>query len=451
MFLKKNKEQLEHVHNLHRFLTNAAIETRKFLYETNKTSISFQDQCKQLTQIRNLEPDFLSLSDEEINSIEYVNKLQECLYKSIIREYKGLNLQEKLQIFHEDFISLNAQSCQVTLKRVHLAFDNFFRRVKAGEEPGYPRFKARDRFSGFGYKTHGDGFKFTPKCNHKSKLIGGTLKLSGIGIVKLCGSMRTPGIPVASSITKKGDDWYCTLFVHCEPVREHGDEEAGLDLGTNPLIQLAYEEDGEIWFDRVENERFLKEELDELKELQRKLSGDKKSKKKRKFLVKKARKVANRRKNKLHQVSSKLIKNHSGLYSEELDVSNMLSNNTILVSSGFVMGKKQRAGLHRSVQDCSFGLLFRMIEYKAEEAGIRFDLLDTKVEKPTQTCPNCRVRRKKFLNERMHLCECGCEMTRDQASALYILRRGRELRCAAGTVADSVKTLDQKPRLSAFA
>jgi putative transposase len=49
--------------------------------------------------------------------------------------------------------AINAQSLQVTAKRLALAFDAFFRRLKAGDEPGFPRFKPIQRFAGWGCKT----------------------------------------------------------------------------------------------------------------------------------------------------------------------------------------------------------------------------------------------------------------------------------------------------------
>jgi hypothetical protein len=55
------------------------------------------------------------------------------------------------------YLAVNAQSAQVTLKRLDLAFNAFFRRIGAGGEPGFPRFKTKDQFPGFGFKTHGDG------------------------------------------------------------------------------------------------------------------------------------------------------------------------------------------------------------------------------------------------------------------------------------------------------
>jgi hypothetical protein len=60
---------------------------------------------------------------------------------------------------------LNAQGLQVTAKRVALAFSAFFRRLAAGDKPGYPRFKTVRRFNGWGCKTHGDGWRLMPGEN----------------------------------------------------------------------------------------------------------------------------------------------------------------------------------------------------------------------------------------------------------------------------------------------
>ncbi len=57
------------------------------------------------------------------------------------------------------FERLNFSSAQGTLRRLDKAFQNFFRRVKAGEEPGYPRFKSADRFNSIPFPSHGDGIR----------------------------------------------------------------------------------------------------------------------------------------------------------------------------------------------------------------------------------------------------------------------------------------------------
>jgi len=57
-----------------------------------------------------------------------------------------------------DDLMLNASSLQHTLRKLDKAFGAFFRRVKAGETPGYPRFKGQDRLKSVEY-TYGDGCK----------------------------------------------------------------------------------------------------------------------------------------------------------------------------------------------------------------------------------------------------------------------------------------------------
>jgi putative transposase len=62
------------------------------------------------------------------------------------------------------FASINFSSAQATLRRLDKAFANFFRRVKAGEEPGYPRFKSADRFNSVLFPSHGDGMSNEKTC-----------------------------------------------------------------------------------------------------------------------------------------------------------------------------------------------------------------------------------------------------------------------------------------------
>ena len=59
---------------------------------------------------------------------------------------------------------------------------------------------------------------------------------------------------------------------------------------------------------------------------------------------------------------------------------------------------------------------------KAEEAGGMLAWVDPRKWKPSQTCPECWRVVKKPLSQRMHVCECGCVMHRDHASALVQLK-----------------------------
>ena len=56
-------------------------------------------------------------------------------------------------------LDIHSHILQNVVADLDKAFQAFFRRVKAGENPGYPRFKGRNRFPGFGFKEYGNGFK----------------------------------------------------------------------------------------------------------------------------------------------------------------------------------------------------------------------------------------------------------------------------------------------------
>lgn len=98
--------------------------------------------------------------------------------------------------------ALNAQSLQVTARRAALAFEAFFRRVSAGDTPGYPRFKALARFSGWGYKTYGDGWKLCRRFDCRGERYE-ALTLAGIGRLRLRGKGRFSGMPKTCEIVYK--------------------------------------------------------------------------------------------------------------------------------------------------------------------------------------------------------------------------------------------------------
>ena len=94
------------------------------------------------------------------------------------------------------------QSC-VADRCEHLdkAFQAIFRRVKAGEEPGYPRFKGKDRFKSFGFKEAGNGFKVD----------GRRLKITGIGRVAVRWHRQLPDTVKTLRLTRKAGKWYAVF------------------------------------------------------------------------------------------------------------------------------------------------------------------------------------------------------------------------------------------------
>ena len=83
---------------------------------------------------------------------------------------------------------------------------------------------------------------------------------------------------------------------------------------------------------------------------------------------------------------------------------------------------RQKAGLNRELLTAGFGMAHPMLAYKAEEAGTRLHLSDTRQLKPSQRCSACWAIVPKLLSERMPVCpHCGHVMPRDRNSALVVL------------------------------
>ena len=379
---KKQLALLEEVYRLHRQLYNAVLQQRIEAYQRRGISLTYSDQCLELTLLR--------------------KELQE-------------------------YEALNAQSCQVTLKRVDLAFQSFFRRIREGaSRPGFPRFKSINRFKGFGYKSHGDGFKLLTTGKH------GSVRLSGIGTIPMRGKARTWGKPLTAEILRKDDRWYISVTVECEPKRTSGTKAAGLDWGVETFATLAYS-DGS--FEEVPNPRFLRKSLNKLKSAQISLSKKKKRSKNwnnaRKKLLKRHQKVSNQRKNFAHQTSSRFVKACVLMASEKLQVKNMT-----------VKGGSRKKGLNREILNTAPAMLMSFLKYKAEEANTHWIDIPTRKVKPSQTCSGCGNQKKKPLSERLHQCErCGLKLGRDQNSARVMLNwallgkaSGREPACWGETI-----------------
>jgi putative transposase len=303
------------------------------------------------------------------------------------------------------------------LKRLDLGFEAFFRRVKGGETPGFPRFKALDRFSGWGYKTHGDGFRLLAGERMKH----GRIRLSGIGTVVMRGQARTQGKPVTCEILRKAGKWYASVTLECQPERDCGTRALGLDWGVETFATLAYS-DGT--FEAIPNPRLLRKAQVKLKAAQRSLA--KRKRRSRNRLKAKARvaslseKVSNQRKNFLHQTSAALVKRAALIATEGLNIRGMTASAKGTIETP---GKRvrQKSALNRSILDTAPATFLLMLKTKAEEAGCEFVETPTKELKPSQRCAKCGMVEKKPLSQRTHACLCGFRASRDENGALVNL------------------------------
>jgi putative transposase len=103
---------------------------------------------------------------------------------------------------------IHSHVLQIVVADLDKAFQAFFRRVKAGETPGFPRFKGRNRFSSFGFKEYGNGFKID----------GRRLRLSGIGRVAVRWHRPLKGQIRTLRIIRKAGLWYACFACEVEAV-----------------------------------------------------------------------------------------------------------------------------------------------------------------------------------------------------------------------------------------
>ena len=303
-------KQMLDVKGAHQRLYNAALESRIDAYKRCGISLSYVRQAKELTRLRS----------------------QDTTYAA-----------------------LNAQSCQVTLRRLDKAFKAFFGRVKQGTCGGFPRFKSFRRFTGWGYATHGDGFRVFSEGHH------GTLRLSGIGTLRMRGKARQWGKVKTCEILHRRGRWYASITVTCSPERESGKRALGMDWGVCTFATLT-DEKGEV--EEIENPRFLRSELSKVRRAQRALSrkrsGSKNWRKQLDRVGSLRGKIARRREDFLHKESAKLIKKSALIATEELSVKTMTAS-----------GGARKKSLNREILSCAPSMFLSMIRYKAQRSWCR--------------------------------------------------------------------------------
>ena len=298
--------------------------------------------------------------------------------------------------------TVHSQVLQNVNVRVDLAFQSFFRRVKAGEVPGYPRFKGYGRYDSMTYPQYGNGVK----------LVDNQLILSKLGSVKvklhreLCGTPKT--VTVRRSSTGK---WFVTFSCECE-VQPLPDEQkvVGVDVGLSTFATLS---NGE----KIGNPRFFKTEQDALAKTQRRLEKEEKGTpqraKRRKVVARIHERIANRRTDFAHKTSRKLVNTYGVIVFEKLAVVDMMSNHTK------VFGNK----LNKSIADVAWIQLAQFTAYKAEDAGRLFLQVDPR--NTSKKCSRCGLLVEKNLSVRVHNCpHCGLSLDRDVNAAINILSLG---------------------------
>lgn len=324
---------------------------------------------------------------------------------------KGIKALSQWDYFREwrkqDGILLNASSLQHLLRRLDKAYSAFFRRLKAGETPGHPRFKARERFNSLEY-TYGDGVKL----NYDEHFDRFTLYVQNVGDVKVKMHRLLPADAVVKHVIlkRKASGWYVYLQLEVpqQDVQPSGKPAVAGDVGLLRLLTLS---DGT----EIDNPRWLRSSLAKLRRAQRRLSRRKKGSQRRK----KARQqvallhehVANTRRDFWHKTTRQLVSDYGAIALEDLNLNFMLQNGHLSLSA----------------HDAGLGMFNTLLNSKAENAGCTVVRVDPAYT--SQVCSECGCIVEKALNVRVHCCpHCGLTIDRDLNAARNIFALA--FRCA---------------------
>lgn len=235
---------------------------------------------------------------------------------------------------------VNSQALQQSLVHLELAFDRFFR-----EKKGYPRFKSK----------HGPQSFSCPQWVSVD-WAGSSISFPKLGAVRSVLSRSFTGAikTVTVSRTTTGKYFASVLVEDGKPTptsRKYGEKTTvGVDVGIKHFATLSTGE-------KIENPRHFKQHLARLKREQRRLSRKQKgSSNRNKQRLKVARlheKVANCRKDFLHKISTRLIRENQAIAFETLNIAGMLRN--------------RRLAQH--IADVAWGTFFQFCGYKASLKG----------------------------------------------------------------------------------
>lgn len=349
--------ELEIALNTHRHVYNAALLNRKMAWEIERRSLSYEDQSRWYTGRRKENP--------------------WCA-------------------------KTNFSSAQATLRRLDHAFQMFFRRVKTGQKPGYPRFKGRDRFNSIIFPAYRDGIRLTD----------GRLYVQHVGKIKIKMHRPIEGTIKTVTVLREADKWFVSFlcdFGNVSVPRKTGPE-IGIDVG---LEHFLTDSDGchEV------NPQYLKEALPELRRKDRAVSRKKKGGHNRRKAVKQIRavyaKVRHCREDHRHKTALSLVRRAGFIAVEHLNITGMMGNRR----------------LARAIADVAWAAFLTTLRHKAERAGVA--VVEVDPGGTSQTCSRCGTEVRKDLSVRWHNCVCGLSIHRDHNAALNILARARQVRTVA--------------------
>jgi len=289
---------------------------------------------------------------------------------------------------------------QNAVQDLNNAFSHFFRRVRLGKNPGFPKFKAKDIRESFSLRSP-----------TRFGVFGRSLRIEKLKTrIDMRQPIRLQGKLKQVTISKRAGKYFASFLIDTEDYIQdypNRQESVGVDLGIKTLATLST---GETF----PNSRPLQKNLRKLKKLQRNLARKKKDSNRYARAKLKIQKlhflIARQRAAIAHQLSNYLTKTFDRIVIEDLNVKGMMKNRK----------------LSRAISDVGFGMLRHFIEYKAKLRKCIVVIAD-RFFPSSKTCSKCGAKKENLtLAERIFSCDCGLVIDRDLNAAITLNKYGRD-------------------------
>jgi putative transposase len=254
-------------------------------------------------------------------------------------------------------------------------------------------------------------------ANDKLRLDGKRVRLPVIGWVRMRETLRFEGRVLSARVNREADQWHLSVQVELaeDLPPSQGTGAVGVDVGLTHFATLSTGE-------KIDHPKALASNLKRLQRLSRQVSRKQRgSKNREKAKMKVARlhlRIGNIRRDFLHKLTTRLVRENQVIVAEKLHVRGMVRNRH----------------LSRAISDSGWSEFRRQLVYKGELYGVEVILAD-RFYPSSKTCSGCgSVKDKLSLGERTYVCaDCGLMMDRDENAARNLLALGLRVTACGGS------------------